>query len=571
MEEAIVIVEATANGRYYVQESIAHGYFPVVVSARGEFDESYLQLRRQYHQTLRGSGAVFLEEPEYLGVLRDTLAAFEVRAVVAGSEAGTALADQLADLLALPGNEPQTSACRQNKAEMQMALAKAGLRSIRSLRAANSDEALNFAEDLGAFPVVVKPLTGTGAKDVLFCLDEEDLAARCEELLGAKNAYGTPNREILVQEFIRGAEYVVNTVSCGGTHLLTDLWRCKRKPAASADNTRDSIQLVRQLGPGLPAVIQYTYAALSALGFGYGPAHCKILVDENGPVLVDAAARPMDGLFPPELLQEALGHHMVDRALTSYIDPEGFRSLLGRPYQPARSLLAKHFTDPDELRIGDMPAFPLLHCLPTLRHAEVGDKTLAGSTSSRYSGLFSSPDSALLCHKQEDAIMEDYRFLRQMESRGLDHLTAPHTAQNPAEADVAALAKGLQYLLRHQGLLAQETLVLVDDEADPGPINLRGSGIRILPFSQFEEGPKTALLLLHTPKLGTSFQEACTRMHHLIDHVYPGGRLALTPYAMGPLLFGQVGAELLLRSAGLTLEVPPGSYAPGVIWATRKA
>ncbi len=32
------------------------------------------------------------------------------------------------------------------------------------------------------------------------------------------------HKEVLIQEYIDGTEYVVNTVSCNGKHMVTDIW-----------------------------------------------------------------------------------------------------------------------------------------------------------------------------------------------------------------------------------------------------------------------------------------------------------------------------------------------------------
>lgn len=209
------------------------------------------------------------------------------------------------------GNNPATShAKRQDKGSSQSALRDAGLAYIRSVVTTSAEEALEQIH-AGALlmPVVVKPSTGAGSEFVTLCYTEEDVRVAFEMVDGMRTCQGTDAAVLVVEEYIEGPEYVVNTVSYNGVAVVTDVWQSWKFPKAvcttgmsavaeqslraaslkSRKRNKTSILYDKQilfadlasLPPEHEArrVTEYTLKCLDALELRNGCAHCELRVD----------------------------------------------------------------------------------------------------------------------------------------------------------------------------------------------------------------------------------------------------------------------------------------------------
>ncbi|KPI84896.1 hypothetical protein ABL78_6051 [Leptomonas seymouri] len=216
------------------------------------------------------------------------------------------------------GNNPVTShSKRQNKGSSQEALRDAGLAYIRSVVTTSSEEAIEKIRDgTVLLPVVVKPSTGAGSEFVTLCYTEKDVRVAFEMVEGMQTSQGTDAAVLVMEEYIEGPEYVVNTVSYNGVAVVTDLWRSWKYPkavyttgmshiaeqnlSANSLNERkrnktsilyDKQTLFEDLGSLPPdhearRVAEYTLKCLDALELRNGCAHCELRVDMR-----DAALR----------------------------------------------------------------------------------------------------------------------------------------------------------------------------------------------------------------------------------------------------------------------------------------
>ena len=209
------------------------------------------------------------------------------------------------------GNNPATSyAKRQDKGSSQAALRDAGLAYIRSVVTTDAREAIAQIH-AGALllPVVVKPSIGAGSEFVTLCYTDEDIAVAFEMVRGMRTSQGTDAGVLVVEEYIEGPEYVVNTVSHNGVAVVTDVWQSWKFPKAvfttgmsqTAEQNLRSTDLserkrhktsilydkqilipdLASLPPNHEArrVTDYTLKCLDALELRNGCAHCELRVD----------------------------------------------------------------------------------------------------------------------------------------------------------------------------------------------------------------------------------------------------------------------------------------------------
>jgi biotin carboxylase len=224
---------------------------------------------------------------------------------------------EAAETLGLAPNPPASLRAVNDKAAMRRLLAERGLSTVRTVELATPD---GVAGVLGGFelPVVVKPTQLAGSRCVRLIRERADLAAWAEAL--AADGYDGP---VLVEEFLRGNEFSIETLSVDGQHhvigitakqvtplpLFVETGHLHPAPLASTD--RD-------------AITDLVTAFLSAAGFQFGPTHTEVILTATGPKLVESQAR-MGGDRIPLLVEVATGFD---------IETAVFRALAGKPVEP---------------------------------------------------------------------------------------------------------------------------------------------------------------------------------------------------------------------------------------------
>ncbi|MFG2848896.1 ATP-grasp domain-containing protein [Kitasatospora sp. NPDC048296] len=204
-----------------------------------------------------------------------------------------------------------------------------GVPGMRQIRTADETVLRAWHERLDR-AVVVKPLRGYWGDGVSFCDSPNESAAALRRLRSRGTIQGEPIDEVVAQEYLVGAEYILNTVSSEGTHQLTDAWRTER---ITANGVRDLVVaqvLLRSDEQPVPELAAYGRQVLDALGIRYGAAHLEIKLTPDGPRLVEAGAR-ISGL--PYYTAHAVGEGQLEWIVDAYVRPERFHARAGREYR----------------------------------------------------------------------------------------------------------------------------------------------------------------------------------------------------------------------------------------------
>jgi phosphoribosylamine-glycine ligase len=164
--------------------------------------------------------------------ITDALQRDGVSFVFPGSEPGVNLADTLSERLKVPSNGTALSPCRRDKVCMQQRLTECGLQQTRRLRvnAATSDlDLLTFLESVSIppqstespdFQLVVKPTCSCGTDNVAFAQTSGQVRCAIDAILGHSNQLGMLNSDAMIEEFVDGTEFIVDTVSSNGVHKV---------------------------------------------------------------------------------------------------------------------------------------------------------------------------------------------------------------------------------------------------------------------------------------------------------------------------------------------------------------
>ncbi|MBX9768822.1 MAG: ATP-grasp domain-containing protein, partial [Bdellovibrionales bacterium] len=246
-------------------------------------------------------------------------------AVIAGSESGVQLADQLANLIA-PGlaNDLHLSKARRNKWEMQLALEKAGLPIISTINSASADEVTEWLKKnkLTEAALIVKPPLSAGSDNVHHVPAGGDWESPFYQILSAHNGLiGGKNETVIVQEQVLGTEYAVDTVSANGQHVLSHLIRYTKKSAGERKTVFDHTEFIPLDSKTHGQMFSYVQKALDALGIRWGAAHSEVMLTKEGPRLIETGARMCGG---PVLgfAKAATGSSQLERVLEAYVDGE---------------------------------------------------------------------------------------------------------------------------------------------------------------------------------------------------------------------------------------------------------
>jgi biotin carboxylase len=181
----------------------------------------------------------------------------------------------------------------RDKAHMKETLRAHGLPCARHLLATNARDALAFAEQL--LPLVAKPPAGAGAKDTF----------RVEELRQleswVRSSPPTPERPLLLEEFVRGTEHSFDSVSLGGEHVFHSISRYAPTPLEVMETPwlQWTVLLPRRIdGPEFAAIRDAGPRALTALGMVSGMTHMEWFRRPDGSIAIsEVAARPPGAQF----------------------------------------------------------------------------------------------------------------------------------------------------------------------------------------------------------------------------------------------------------------------------------
>lgn len=256
--------------------------------------------------------------------------------IVAGSEPGVSAADWLSSSMNLPCNRPETLWHRRNKVGMIEAAKRAGLRSPVTWRLRRGSDLGPMTDRFQEFRhgVIVKP-SGSGGSDSCFiCRDESEIEAAVAHVLGSVNLFGNANDEVVVQERIGGEQYFVNTVSEGGRHLVTEMFRYGISESSSTPHIY-SAQTIATHDPLYRSGTRYVLDILDSLGVEFAASHTEIRFEDDRWTLIEYNGRSMGPTVPSDIYVPARGFSQVTV----------LAMMLTQGYEAARALVRRGSPD----------------------------------------------------------------------------------------------------------------------------------------------------------------------------------------------------------------------------------
>ena len=196
--------------------------------------------------------------------------------------------------LGIPGMDVQTAQNFRDKSRMKTLLQKANIPCARHALIRRADEARAFVSQVG-FPVVVKPPSGSGARQTFRLENERDLA----DYLSSQPPKG--NDPTLFEEFMTGQEHSFDSVSVRGRPVWYSISRYHPTPLEVMEKpwVQWCVILPREVeGPEYADIRHHGMRVLDELGLQTGLSHMEWFRRPDGGLAIsEVAARPPGAQF----------------------------------------------------------------------------------------------------------------------------------------------------------------------------------------------------------------------------------------------------------------------------------
>lgn len=405
----IAVVDGYSTARFLVEELARRGAECVHLRSQAEFAEAYT---RGFDPEAYLADLGYVEEQAKAVA---ALAELAVDAVVAGTESGVVLAEALGHELGLPANEAGSVWARRDKFEMARRVRAAGLRAPRGHLCGTRDEAARWFESHGG-PVVVKPLTSWSTDGVRVCQSAGEVLDACDRVLGGRDRQGEINRFVLVQEFLEGDEYIVNTVTVDGEHKVSDVWRSLKGDGPGGAPVYDHLEPVPRGDEAGEQVIAYAKQVITALGIVNGAGHSEVMLTPDGPVLIETGARLMGSTLPwLSARYSGTSHmHLLALALT---DRAGFAAFRDTEVRWSHHVRGVYLVNEREGVSRSTRWQREMESLETF--VALNSSITPGGAVAQTVDLATSPGFVYLASESSAAIERDCEFIRSLERAGV--------------------------------------------------------------------------------------------------------------------------------------------------------
>mmetsp|Transcript_18234 Transcript_18234/g.29668 ORF Transcript_18234/g.29668 Transcript_18234/m.29668 type:complete len:444 (-) Transcript_18234:697-2028(-) len=416
-ERAIVVIDPWSTGAKLAEEILENDVGVIAVFTSAEYPTGDLE-------SLEGVKHTLLHDNDNDNLVRKLGELdIELIAVIPGAESGVLLADELAVAMNMRSNPPRLSHARRSKYHMGEAIREAGVRAVEQTIAMTWEDVEAFINSWNPEPfrVIVKPNQSAGSDDVFLCKSMEEVKTGFDKINGAINHLGIPNEGVLVQEFLDGAEYVVDTVSRDGEHKVCAIWEYDKREANNQFNVyfgmKPHIVPLDSENEIQHQLVEYIEKVLDALEIENGPGHAEIKMTKTGPCLVEIGSRCHGGNgFWQPLAQSCIGYDQISITAALYSDESTFDQIPRLPTQFLKYGMTVDLVSYEDGEIHDMPGHGIIKAMDSFVRAEL--EVEKGDRLSKTQDIFTSPGQIQLIHESREQILEDYEMIHSLLRKG---------------------------------------------------------------------------------------------------------------------------------------------------------
>jgi len=246
------------------------------------------------------------------------------------------------------------------------------------------------------------------------------------------------NYSVLLQEYLRGDEYVVDTVSRSGVHKCVAIWKYDKRMFNGSPVVYFGMRLMPiDSEPILKEMVSYIFGVLEALGIRNGAIHSEVKMEDRGPVLIEANCRLHggEGTWAP-MAEACLGYSAVSAMIDSYLDPLAFAALPSVPDAFAahakeakiRSAVSGFVTEIDPAALKE------IRSLGSYQSEMIGIHV--GSRVEKTVDLLTSCGNVNLVNASETALEADYARFHEIVGKGIFKVREKLSSDAQAEVDL---------------------------------------------------------------------------------------------------------------------------------------
>jgi len=216
---------------------------------------------------------------------------YPITAVVGVDDDTAIVAATIAQRLGLKGNPIHAATAARDKHQQRELLAKAGVPIPRFMLRKLDEDPAAIARTI-TYPCVLKPLRLSASRGVIRANNAQSFVEAHGRL---KAIVAEPGAEFLIEEFIPGYEVALEGLVVNRRLHVLALF--DKPDPLDGPFFEETIYVTPSTVPaGLQTAIKdCADRAVRALGISDGPIHAELRYNENGPWLIELAARPIGG------------------------------------------------------------------------------------------------------------------------------------------------------------------------------------------------------------------------------------------------------------------------------------
>jgi biotin carboxylase len=207
-------------------------------------------------------------------------------AVSFASDAGVPLAAAIRKYFDLPGTRPDICSRLVNKAIQRSLWARHRVPGPRVQLVESQQTAVAAIANFG-FPLIIKPADSSGSRGVtLLESANDDIVDAVERAFRFSRS-----SQVLLESYMRGTEFTVETFSVRGTHHVLAVTE-KKKVEGTRGTVARELATPQRSSEVLGSISDAAVRAYTALGYEDGPGHAEVILMQDGSVgLVEVAGR----------------------------------------------------------------------------------------------------------------------------------------------------------------------------------------------------------------------------------------------------------------------------------------
>src|SRR5438094_1064584 len=270
----------------------------------------------------------FADPARAAAAVADWSKARPLAAVVGVDDVTAAAAAAIAARLGLRASAPAAVAAARDKFQMRQCLAAAGVPVPRFRRVALADNPVLAARGV-EFPCVLKPLSLSASRGVIRANTIEQFVVAFERIAALLvrddvTVSGDAARYLLAEEYVPGLEVALEGLLIRGRLHVLALF--DKPDPLEGPFFEETIYVTPSRLPDAVqrAIAATTTAACAALGLTEGPVHAELRVNDDGPWVLEIAARSIGGLCSRTLrfgtgmtLEEIILRHALGWSIAS--------------------------------------------------------------------------------------------------------------------------------------------------------------------------------------------------------------------------------------------------------------